>query len=39
MRSANELSGLEIVVVVLGPIWVPGAEALKVQRAFNVLIE
>ena len=36
MKSETELSGLEIVVEVLNIIWMPAAEALRVQNDLNV---
>jgi Zn-dependent peptidase ImmA (M78 family) len=37
MRSDTEVSTFDIVLVGLGIIWNPGAEAIKLQRDFNVL--
>lgn len=36
MRSGTEVSTSDIVLVSLGIIWNPGAEALKLQRDFNM---
>ena len=36
MRSGTEVSTTDIVFVGLGIIWNPGAEALKLQRDFNM---